>query len=221
MKATHEWRRRLQAVVPQFLLGIAGLALITFVCFEIKFGVGRTAFAYLILVTLLSLLGSFAVSVVLSVAAVACLNFFFVPPLFDFRVDDPDDIVRVAAFLIASLIVTALTAKLKRVERALEESKDRLEEAQRIAHVGWWERDFTTNHVSLSEEVCRIFGLTPVDLPEWHGRWLTLIHPADRPRAEKAAAEALVPGGPRYDLEYRVVRRDGTERVVHSQGDVT
>ena len=28
-------------------------------------------------------------------------------------------------------------------------------------------------------------------------------------------------GGPRYDVEYRVVRPDGTVRVVHSQGDVT
>ena len=28
-------------------------------------------------------------------------------------------------------------------------------------------------------------------------------------------------GGPRYDVEYRVVRPDGTLRVVHSQGDVT
>ena len=52
-----------------------------------------------------------------------------------------------------------------------------IEEAQRIAHVGWWERDFSTSHVTLSDEVCRIFGLQPVDLPEWHERWLQLIHP--------------------------------------------
>ena len=45
----------------------------------------------MILVALVSLLGSFSVSVVLSIIAVACLNYFFVPPLFEFRVDDPDD----------------------------------------------------------------------------------------------------------------------------------
>ena len=67
----------------------------------------------------------------------------------------------------------------------------------------------------------QIFGLRPVDLPEWHARWLELIHPEDRLRAAGAAAGALVPGAPRYDVEYRVVRRDGTERIVHSQGDVT
>ena len=47
------------------------------------------------------------------------------------------------------------------------------------------------------------------------------IHPEDRPRVAEAAAAALLPGGPRYDVEYRVVRPDGTERIVHSQGDVT
>jgi PAS domain S-box-containing protein len=101
---------------------------------------------------------------------------------------------------------------------ALQEA--RLNEAQRIAHVGWWERDFRTNHVSLSEEVCRIFGLEPVDLPDWHERWLALIHPADRSNAAEASAAALA-GGPRYDVEYRVVRPDSTVRVVRSQGDVT
>jgi PAS domain S-box-containing protein len=109
----------------------------------------------------------------------------------------------------------------KRAEERLGESQAKLEAAQQIAHVGWWERDFTTNHVFLSDEVCRIFGLEPVELPEWHARWLKLIHPDDQPRAAEAAAAALLPGGPRYDVEYRVVRADGTERIIHSQGDVT
>jgi PAS domain S-box-containing protein len=221
MEITHKRRRRLQAVAAQFLLGIAGLALITFVCFRLGFGLARTAFAYVILVALVSLLGSFSASVVLSIIAAVCLEYFFAPPLFDFRLDDPDVIVRIAAFLTTSLVVTALTAKLKRAEVALGESNARLEEAQRIAHVGWWERDFSSGHVALSDEACRIFGVQPVDLPQWHARWLQLIHPDDRPRAAEAAAAALVRGGPRYDVEYRVVRPDGTERVVRSQGDVT
>ena len=96
-----------------------------------------------------------------------------------------------------------------------------MEAAQQIAHFGWWERDFITNHVSLSDEVRRIFGVQPVELPAWHGRWLDLIHPDDRTRVAEAAAAALLPGGPRYDVEYRVVQPDGAVRAVHSQGDVT
>ena len=116
MEITHKRKPRLQSAAAQFLLGIAGVALITFVCFEIGFGGGRTSFAYVILVALVSLLGSFSVSVVLSIIAVACLNYFFVPPLFEFRVDDPDDIVRLAIFFATSLVVTALTAKLRASE---------------------------------------------------------------------------------------------------------
>jgi PAS domain S-box-containing protein len=94
-------------------LGIAGLALITSVCFLVGFGVSRTAFAYVILIALVSLGGSFSASVVLSIVAIACLNYFFTTPLFEFRIDDPEDIERIAAFLTTSLVVSALTTKLR------------------------------------------------------------------------------------------------------------
>jgi len=104
--------------------------------------------------------------------------------------------------------------------RSLGQSERRLEGAQRLAHVGWWERDYSTGHVSLSDEACRIFGVEPVDLPHWEGRWRSLIHPEDRDKTA-AASEAALAGGARYDVEYRVVRPDGAVRMVHSQGDVT
>jgi PAS domain S-box-containing protein len=221
METRHNWRTRLQAVAAQFIVGIAGLGLVTFVCFRLGFGLGRTAFAYVILLALVSLLGSFGAAAVLSIVAAACLNYFFSPPLFDLRIDDPDDIARIAAFLTASLVVTALTTRLKRTGKELGESNAKLEATQRIAQVGWWERDLSTGRVALSDEVCRTLGVQPVDLPEWHARWLELIHPEDRARVAEAAAAALVRGGPRFDVEYRVVRSDGTVRAVHSQSDVT
>ena len=116
MQITRKRRTRVPAVAAQFLLGIAGLALITFVCFRLGFGLARTGFAYVIMVALVSLLGSFSASVVLSIVAAACLNYFFAPPLFDFRIDVPEDIERIAAFLVTSLVVTALTTKLRASE---------------------------------------------------------------------------------------------------------
>jgi PAS domain S-box-containing protein len=215
MEITHKPRSRLRAIATQLLLGIAGLALITFICFQVGFGLARTGFAYVVLVALVSLLGSFSSSVVLSVLAAACLNFFFAPPLFELRVDAADDVVRIAAFFTTSLVVTGLITKRKRAEEELGDSKARFEAAQHLAHVGWWERDLITGRVTVSDEVSRILGTRPV------AQWLYLIHPEDRPRAAEAAAAAIRPGGPRYDVEYRVVRPDGTLRVVHSQGDVT
>ena len=99
------------------------------------------------------------------------------------------------------------------------ESEGKLEEAQRLAHVGHWERDPDTDLLTWSDETYRIFGLPPQErtinlagLPE-------LIHPEDRQIMIQAVAEALR-GGPRYDVEYRVVRPNGEVRLVHSQGDV-
>ena len=50
---------------------------------------------------------------------------------------------------------------LAELSRDLGESKARLEEAQRVAHVGHWEWDLETDVVVWSDETYRIFGLGP------------------------------------------------------------
>jgi len=122
--------------------------------------------------------------------------------------------------MLKSLIAALDLAGRKKALDELHKNEVRLKEAERIAHFGWWEREFTTNRVLLSDELCRIFGVQPAAIPEWHQRWLNLIHPEDRSKVAEAAATALG-GGPRYDVEYRVVRPDGAVRIVHSRGDVT
>jgi PAS domain-containing protein len=208
-----------QSAAAPYIFGIPGLPAATYVCFQLGFGVLRTSFAFFVIITFISLFGRVAASVIFSLVATAFLSFFFVPPLFEFRIDALDDTIRIITFLVISLIITALISKLSRSEKELEVNKGRLEESQRVAHVGLWERDFATGHVILSAETRRIFGVEPVDLPQWHDRWLGLIHPEDRPRVADATTAALRAGGPHYDVEYRVVRPDGIERVVHSQAD--
>jgi PAS domain S-box-containing protein len=107
----------------------------------------------------------------------------------------------------------------KRAEEALRESEGKLEEAQRIAHVGYWERDLATNLLTWSDESFRIFGLAPEEGRVAFARYQELIHPEDRHRIVAASAEALR-GGPRYHVEYRVLPPNGDVRIVHSQGDV-
>ena len=108
------------------------------------------------------------------------------------------------------------------VLRSLRQSESRLAEAQRVAQVGHWDRDLVRGRVTLSSELLRIFGLGPEprrDLAGWDAQWRSLVHPDDRHRAADALAAALG-GGPRFDVEYRVVCPDGQERVVRSQGDI-
>ena len=105
------------------------------------------------------------------------------------------------------------------LSQRLRETERRLEEAQRINHIGYWEHDLETNRISWSDETYRIFGLTPrersIDFPLLQ----ELIHPQDRQLVLETAAAALA--GARYELEYRVVRPNGEVRIVHGQGDVT
>jgi PAS domain S-box-containing protein len=112
--------------VAQCALGGLGVISTTFVCFRLGFDVAAAGFAYVILIALISVLGSLSASIVLSIASAACLNYFFTQPLFEFRIDSPQDVVAVAAFTTTSLIVTALTTAVRRSAKAAEASQQAL-----------------------------------------------------------------------------------------------
>ena len=59
--------------------------------------------------------------------------------------------------------------------------------------------------------------MTPTASPRPTRRYFEAIHPADRARAEAAGADTIA-GGPAVDLECRVVRPGGVERVIHARG---
>jgi PAS domain S-box-containing protein len=108
------------------------------------------------------------------------------------------------------------------VLHSLRASEGRLAEAQRVAHVGHWDRDLSTGVVTLSSEAMRILGISHVerDPGGFEAQWRALVPPDDQERVQTALTEALR-GGARYDVEYRVIHPDGQLRIVHSQGDVT
>lgn len=125
---------------------------------------------------------------------------------------------------LAGDLAFGLTVIRTRVERdrafeALRESRRKLEEAQRIAHVGHWERDLETDLVTWSDEICRIFGLPPQPCRLHFPEFLELVHPDDRARVARSVAEA-VRDLQHYVVEYKIVRADGETRFVHSEGDV-
>ncbi len=120
---------------------------------------------------------------------------------------------------LVALIPAIVLGERKRVEDALRESEARLEEAQRLTHVGYWERDLVTDLVTWSGETYRIFGLRPQERILNLAGVQEMIHPDDRSIQALKVKEAIQGGRP-YDVEYRVVRPNGEIRVVHSQGDM-
>jgi PAS domain S-box-containing protein len=105
------------------------------------------------------------------------------------------------------------------LSRDLQESKAKLEEAQRITHVGYWEWDLETDRVTWSDETYRIHGLQPEERPMDLAAVREKVHPEDWDIVFRALEEALS-RGVRYNVECRVFRPTGEVRIVHSQGDV-
>ena len=111
----------------QSLLGSVAIALLTFICFRLQVRPGIAALLYLIVVVLMAATDAFAPSVVVSIISVLCLDYFFIPPTFAIRVDNPLDIVALVAFLGAAWLVTRLMYLRRRAEEALEEANSVLE----------------------------------------------------------------------------------------------
>lgn len=102
--------------------------------------------------------------------------------------------------------------------RSLRESERRLEEAQRIGHMGYFEYEEGTGRLALSDEACRIYGIEQHELPAWQGRGIELVHPDDRARMVEVTAAAAKADG-RYEVEFRIVRPNGEVRILHCRGE--
>jgi PAS domain S-box-containing protein len=113
-------------------------------------------------------------------------------------------------------LTDALTSLL--MLRSLRESERRLAEAQRLAHVGHWERENDTDVVTWSDEMYRIFGLRPQEQRFRLNEFFELVHPDDRQYVFDSAM--ALRAGEHYDVQYRVIRPTGEVRHIHSQGDL-
>jgi PAS domain S-box-containing protein len=107
----------------------------------------------------------------------------------------------------------------RRVEAELRRSEAYLEHGQRLSHTGSFAHSLSAgdNHVwsFWSEETFRIFGLEPRAHPPDREELFQLIHPADRARVAEVT-ERMAREQRGVDLEYRIVRPDGSVRCLHA-----
>jgi PAS domain S-box-containing protein len=109
---------------------------------------------------------------------------------------------------------------LAQANEALRRSERHLINAQRIANVGNWHLTVATGEIVWSDQVFSIFGIEPNSSRAFDGRFLDLVHPDDR-GALTSAVEAALDGRQPYDLVHRIVRPDGTIRVVRQVAEVS
>jgi PAS domain S-box-containing protein len=111
-----------------------------------------------------------------------------------------------------------LEERVRRRTTELSGANERLAEAQELAHVGSWDWDVGTGSVNWSLEMYRIHGVQASQAPITFERAIELAVPEDRARIQANVARALeerkeiIP-----DIEYRIVRPDGSTRTLHGK----
>lgn len=92
-----------------------------------------------------------------------------------------------------------------------------LSQAQELAGVGTYEIDLVSGMVWWSNELCRMNGVDPKEFGGTLVEAMSFLHPDDRAAAEAAMREVLASEGP-HEMEYRIVRADGTVRTLLGRG---
>ena len=113
----------------------------------------------------------------------------------------------------------------KQAEKRLQESEASLAEAQRIAHLGSWERDlidlddWANNPLRWSDEIFRILGYGVGEVEASRANFDRTIHPDDRIRIREVMSSAIRERKP-YSADYRIILPNGSQRALHSQADI-
>ncbi|HEY4783019.1 MAG TPA: DUF4118 domain-containing protein, partial [Chthoniobacterales bacterium] len=112
-----------------FLSSVA-LASVTFACFQLHDLPSVAALLYMVIIVLVSLQGRFIPAIFASIAAIFCLDYFFVKPIFRIELAETLDVVALVAYLTTALVVTGLLSRVRKSFRELLRSEARLAESE-------------------------------------------------------------------------------------------
>lgn len=105
-----------------------------------------------------------------------------------------------------------------RIENDLRRNQQMLAKAQQIARLGNWELDLKTNKLTWSEQIFETFGIPRETISAQYDDLFKAIHPEDRQKRILAQANAIANKKP-MEVEYRIIRPDGTVRHILTKGE--
>ena len=105
---------------------------------------------------------------------------------------------------------------IKKLLKNLEESKENLQEAQKLSNIGHWELDLVNNSLYWSDEVYRIFGLEPQEFDATYESFLKHIHPDDHELVNSEYTNSLTEKSS-YNIEHRVLTKQGELKYVEER----
>jgi two-component system sensor histidine kinase KdpD len=111
-----QWGR----VVLKTAVAFFAIMLISLIGFKAHLDFAVPMPLFLMVIVAQSLWVGFASAAIVSVAAVACLDFFFIPPVMEWQISDPKDTVALLTYLVTSLVITRLASKARTEARSAE-----------------------------------------------------------------------------------------------------
>ena len=111
--------------------------------------------------------------------------------------------------------ITDITER-KDAEAAVSISEQRLAEAQRMTHIGYWELDLTSYLLKWSDETFRIFEIDKNSFKPDYEAFINLIHPDDREKVNIAYNESVKNQTP-FMITHRLIMPDGRIKYVEER----
>ncbi|MCP4763585.1 MAG: PAS domain S-box protein [archaeon] len=110
----------------------------------------------------------------------------------------------------------------KKAEEALRENEELLKKSQEISHIGSFNIDLKNNKVRYSDEWYKIQGIKREDFEfnDVNDVMEKTIHPDDLIKIQ-TIMKKVIEGEKTSPIEYRIIRPDGTERIVLGEGTIT
>ena len=105
------------------------------------------------------------------------------------------------------------------IKKRLIESEYHYKQAQEIGNIGSWNWDIENNNLRWTDQIYRIFGLKPQEFGATYESFLDHIHPDDVAKVNSYVERALAGEGS-YEIQHRLVRKNGDEREVVERGEV-
>ena len=106
----------------------------------------------------------------------------------------------------------------RELQDRLAESEERLRTALAAARVATWRWDLRTEKDTIDAGLARLLELGDEDITVTLEQFFARVHPEDRERT-RAAFERAVATGDGLDVEFRVVRADGSVRWLRDYGE--
>lgn len=110
-----------------------------------------------------------------------------------------------------------MLGEIQRKDRELQVSRARYQQSLAAARDGIWEVDLATGGLVFSNSYQQLLGYSDTEMPRTADAYFAIVHPGDVPRMLAARCDYLAGRVPTYNVEVRVMHKDGSYRWILSR----